>query len=229
MIIGPLPQVAIVIPVLNDFDAAAAALFHLPADPDVEIVLVDGDYDDRLDALAGSRADTRLVRTRSGRAHQMNAGAAHADAPWLLFLHADSKLPSGWRDQMTALRPEICGGWFIFRLDDDAWQARAIERGVALRVRILALPYGDQGIFVRREVFERLGGFPDLPLMEDVAFVRALQRCGPVVELPLALETSARRWRRDGWFRRSARNVAILLLYTAGVSPTVLARLYSDA
>jgi len=226
VIIGPLPQVSIVVPVLHDFDAAAALLFRLPADPQVEIVLVDGDYDERLDALVCSRTDTRLVRSQSGRGHQMNIGAAHSRAPWLLFLHADSTLPAGWRQRITNLSPEICGGWFRFRLDDDAWQARVIERGVAIRVWLLRLPYGDQGIFVRREVFDRLRGYRELPLMEDVAFVRALRRYGPVAELPLALATSARRWRRDGWLRRSARNIAVLLLYAVGVSPSRLARFY---
>jgi len=211
VIIGPLPQVSIVVPVLHDFDAAAALLFRLPADPQVEIVLVDGDYDERLDALVCSRTDTRLVRSQFGR---------------LLFLHADSTLPAGWRQRITNLSPEICGGWFRFRLDDDAWQARVIERGVAIRVWLLRLPYGDQGIFVRREVFDRLRGYRELPLMEDVAFVRALRRYGPVAELPLALATSARRWRRDGWLRRSARNIAVLLLYAVGVSPSRLARFY---
>jgi GT2 family glycosyltransferase len=100
---------------------------------------------------------------------------------------------------------------------------------VAVRVRLWSLPYGDQGIFVRRDVFDRLGGYRDWPLMEDVDFVRRLRRTGRMVELPSALVTSARRWERDGWFRRSSRNIALVLLFMAGVPPATLARWYSRA
>ena len=113
---------------------------------------------------------------------------------------------------------------FQFALDDRAWQARLIERGVALRVRLFRLPYGDQGLFVRRRTFAALGGYREIALMEDVEFVRRLVTAGRVVELPHALVTSARRWRRDGWFRRSARNLTLLSLYFCGVPPRVLAR-----
>ncbi|HEY6360144.1 MAG TPA: hypothetical protein VIX63_03530, partial [Vicinamibacterales bacterium] len=122
---------------------------------------------------------------------------------------------------------DAVGGWFRFALDDAAWQARVIERGVAWRVRLFGLPYGDQGLFVRRDTFRTLGGFRELPLMEDVEFVRRLGRAGRPFELPLPLVTSSRRWRRDGWWRRSARNLAILACYLAGVSPARLARWYS--
>ena len=123
----------------------------------------------------------------------------------------------------------VVGGWFRFALDDTAWQARVIERLVAWRVRHLRLPYGDQGLFVRRNAFERLGGFRELPLLEDVEFVRRLVRAGRTVELPLALATSPRRWHRDGWFRRSTKNIAIVGLYLAGVQPARLARWYRGA
>jgi hypothetical protein len=118
------------------------------------------------------------------------------------------------------------GGWFRFALDDPAWQARVIERLVAWRVRQWRLPYGDQGLFVRKDVFQRLGGFREMVFLEDIEFVRRLVRSGPVVEIPLPLLTSARRWKQDGWFRRSARNLAIVGLYLAGVSPVRLSRWY---
>jgi hypothetical protein len=104
-----------------------------------------------------------------------------------------------------------------------------IERLTAWRVRWLRLPYGDQGMFARRQVFAALGGFPDFPLMEDVSFIRRLGRAGPVVELPLPIQTSARRWRRDGWFRRSTKNLALVGLYFLGVAPERLARWYRSA
>ena len=167
---------------------------------------------------------------------------------WLLFLHADSQLPSDWlnvfqagtqqREDPTEANPEsnpearipkpedVVGGWFRFALDDAAWQARLIERAVAWRVRLFRLPYGDQGLFVRRRTFAALGGYRDIPLMEDVEFVGRLLDQGPVVELPRTITTSARRWRRDGWFRRSARNMTLLSLYFCGVPPRLLARWY---
>jgi rSAM/selenodomain-associated transferase 2 len=221
------PLVSIVVPVFEDFPAAAALLAQVAPDRRVEIVLADGGTDARLEQLAGSRADTRIVRTQKGRARQMNAGAAAAAGDWLWFVHADSRLPPGWLDAFAALPPDAAGGWFAFALDSLAWQARLIEAGVRWRVRTWMLPYGDQGLFVRRPVFDALGGFADLPLMEDVEFIGRLRDAGHVCEIPLVLTTSARRWRRDGWMRRSARNLALVTLYRLGVAPARLAQWYA--
>ena len=220
------PLVTIVTPVLGDTDAARTLLAQIPGTLDIEIIVVDGAADPAIEAVVAAHGRATLRRSAAGRGHQMNAGAAGAAGEWLLFLHADSTLPPGWLPAMTALGDAAAGGWFRFALDDAAWQARLIERLVAWRVHRLRLPYGDQGLFVRRRVFERLGGFRELPLLEDVEFVRRLVRAGPVVELPLALGTSSRRWRRDGWFRRSTKNMAIVGLYLAGVPPARLARWY---
>lgn len=215
-----------VIPVLNDAEAVERLVGQIGPDVQVEVVIVDGGLDVRLDRVAGTRPGTRVIRTGAGRARQMNAGAGDASGEWLLFLHADSQLPPGWREAMAAIPDAAIGGWFEFALDDAAWQARVIERLVRWRVRLMRLPYGDQGLFVRRAVFGEMGGFADLPFLEDVDFVRRLGAAGPVAEVPLPLRTSARRWRRDGWFRRSARNSLIVGLYFAGVSPARLARWY---
>jgi rSAM/selenodomain-associated transferase 2 len=225
----PPPLVTVVIPVLADAAAAQSLLATMPVAPGVEIILVDGGQDIDLDQLAATRPDVRLYRTAAGRGHQMNVGARAASGDWLLFLHADSRLPVGWEDALRRLDSHVVGGWFRFALDDDAWQARVIEYLVSWRVRALRLPYGDQGLFVRRAVFESMGGYRELPLFEDVEFVRRLARKGVVVGLPLPLRTSARRWKRDGWLRRSARNVTLVVLYFAGVSPAWLARHYGKA
>lgn len=221
-----MPWLSVVIPVLNDVAAAERLLGQIEPDPQVEVLIVDGGCDASLDRVADSRPGTRVLRTSAGRARQMNAGAREAAGEWLLFLHADSALPPGWRGAIAGLPPGAIGGWFEFALDDSAWQARAIERLVRWRVRVLRLPYGDQGLFVRRAAFNDMAGFADLPLLEDVEFVRRLVGAGPVAEVPLPLRTSARRWRRDGWFRRSARNSLIVGLYLAGCSPARLARWY---
>ena len=214
------------VPVLSDADGAARLVGQVRPRQEVEVLIVDGGGDSRLDEL-GALPHVDVIRTAPGRGRQMNAGAAVATGEWLLFLHADSLLPDGWEDAVRDVPAAAIGGWFRFALDDPAWQARVIERGVALRVRLFRLPYGDQGLLVRSRVFRALGGFADLPLLEDVEFVRRLVQAGPVVQLPLPLVTSARRWRRDGWFRRSARNLAIVSGYFAGVPPRWLARRYS--
>jgi rSAM/selenodomain-associated transferase 2 len=220
------PLVTVVIPVLRDTEAAKGLLAAMPVTPDVEIIVVDGAHDEDLDRYVQSRPGARLVRTAAGRGHQMNVGAAAGSGEWLLFLHADSQLPTDWLGAFRALGNRVGGGWFRFALDDPAWQARVLERLVSWRVRLLHLPYGDQGLFIRRQHFQRMGGYRELPLFEDVEFVRRLGRLDEVVEMPLPLRTSARRWRRDGWVRRSARNVTLTILYFAGVSPAWLERRY---
>lgn len=228
-----MPMISVVVPVAEDEAAAERLLAQLRPDERLEIILADGGGNPGLAAMAGRRPDVRIVRSPRGRGRQMNAGAAAARGEWLLFLHADSTLPDRWLDVFLRVtsggrggRPPS-GGWFQFALDDPSWQARLVERGVRWRVRWLGLPYGDQGLFAARHTFDTLGGYRELPLMEDVDFVRRLAASGPVVEVPLALTTSARRWRADGWFRRSARNLALVSLYLAGVSPFRLARWYA--
>jgi len=220
-----MPPVTVVIPVRADSAALTALLGQLTPDPRFDIVVADGGGAGS-GIVATARPDIRVVATPPGRARQMNAGAAIATGDWLLFLHADSRLPRGWLDLLLSTAPGHTGGWFAFALDDTAWQARLIEWGVRWRVRLFRLPYGDQGLFVRRTTFQTLGGYTELALMEDVDFVRRLVAAGPVVELPAVLTTSARRWRQDGWARRTLRNTALVLLYLAGVSPNRLARWY---
>lgn len=220
------PLVSLVVPVVDDLDALERLLAGLRPDPRLDILVADGAGDPRLDRIAGARPDVRVVRSARGRAVQMNAAAQVSTAPWLLFVHADSRMPPGWLDHFNSWPPAVAGGWFVFALDDDAWQARVIERGVSWRVRLLQLPYGDQGLFARRDVFRRMGGYRDLPLMEDVDFIRRLRREGRCLEIPLPLATSSRRWRRDGWFRRTAQNTVLIALYFIGVAPSTLARWY---
>jgi rSAM/selenodomain-associated transferase 2 len=222
--------VSIVIPVRHDATALAQLLAQLPPAPDVELIVsVAAPMDDATQALRQGRGDVRWLETAPGRGVQLNAGADLAGGEWLWFLHADSRVPRGWLHafrSMSSADDGFVGGSFRFVLDSRAWQARFLEQMVALRVRALALPYGDQGIFVRRAVFQSIGGFAPLPLMEDVDFVRRLKRIGRLRHLSLQLTTSARRWERDGWVRRSAGNLLILTMYLAGVSPQRLARRY---
>jgi rSAM/selenodomain-associated transferase 2 len=221
------PLVSVIVPVLADRDAACQLIPQIPVDFRVEIIVAEAGTESGLESLSRGRPDITVIHTQQGRGRQMNAAAGLARGEWLLFLHADSRLPTDWLDlfQSTYVQ-EVVGGWFRFALDDRAWQARLIERGVACRVRFFKLPYGDQGLFVRREAFAALGGYREIALMEDVEFVRRLVNAGRVVEIPRTITTSARRWRRDGWFRRSARNLTLLSLYFCGVPPRILARWY---
>lgn len=192
-----------------------------------EIVIADGGSGDGTVAIA-ERFGARIVHAPKGRGVQLAAGAEAARGEWLLFLHADTLPGHGWRGAVArhiAAVPEQAG-YFGFRLVDRAWQARIVERGVAGRVRLLALPYGDQGLLVPRSLYERVGGYRPLPLMEDVDLVL---RIGRRRLRPLGEEawTSAERWRRDGWLRRSARNLACLALFRLGVSAERIARFYS--
>ena len=222
------PTASVIIPVLDDRPQLGLTLDALGRCEPVEVIVVDGGEHDRSAALEERHPHVRWLRSSPGRALQMNVGASQARGEWLIFLHADTRLPNRWLDELdrAGRDPAIVGGSFTFQLDSDSRWARVIERGVAARVRWLNLPYGDQALFVRREVFRSLGGYRDMPLMEDVEFVRRLNRAGRLHHSLLPVVTSARRWERDGAIRQSAENVALVILYFLGVSPEHLARLY---
>jgi rSAM/selenodomain-associated transferase 2 len=215
-------MLSVVIPTLNAAATLGPCLAALrQAD---EILVVDGGSADGTAALAQS-SGARLVRSPRGRGVQLAAGAAAARGDWLLFLHADTKLASGWRE--SAERHMACdpdkAACFRFRLDAGERRARLVEAGVALRVRMLGLPYGDQGLLVSRRLYDEVGGYRPLALMEDVDLV---WRIGRISALEVDAVTSAERWRRGGWLRRSGRNLLCLALYRAGMSPDRVARLY---
>lgn len=217
-------MLTIVIPALNASASLGACFATL--DGADEIVVVDGGSSDDSAAVA-DRSGARVIAAPRGRGSQLRAGGEAARGDWLLFLHADTRLGAGWREAVAAhvgTMPERAG-YFDLRLDDGAWQARVIERGVALRVRLLGLPYGDQGLLISRRLYDDVGGYRSLVLMEDVDLARRLGR-HRLRRLDATALTSAERWRRDGWLRRSTRNLACLALYAAGVAPTRLARFY---
>ena len=225
------PFVSIVVPVLNDAAQLEQFLGVLPAPThgrSCEIIVVDGGADPALDPLRGKFDDVRWSAAPAGRGQQMNHGASLARGRWLLFVHADTRLAPGWDAEVARADAVagVVGGSFRFALDAPEWQARVLERGVSWRVRWLNAPYGDQALFARRDVFEAIGGYRPWPVMEDVDLVRQLGRSGRLWHSDLPVRVSARRWRRDGWFRRSVQNMGLVTLYLAGVSPERLARVY---
>jgi rSAM/selenodomain-associated transferase 2 len=220
----PEPRLSIVVPALNAGRQLGSCLAALAGED--EIIVVDGHSSDDTVAVALERG-VRVVTAPRGRGTQLRAGAEAATGDWLLFVHADTRLAPEWRDRVArhiAARPDSAA-CLALRLDHPAWQARVIERTVATRVRLFALPYGDQGLLVPRGLYDSIGGFRALPLMEDVDLVWRIGR-KRLARLDAAALTSADKWQRDGWLRRSARNLACLALYTCGVSAERIARLY---
>lgn len=221
-------ELAALLPTLNAAASLPRSLAAL-ADTVAEVVVADGGSSDGTRALAEA-AGARVVAAPRGRGSQLATGAAALRAPWMLVLHADTIPGPGWREAAEAFMADPANAdraaHFRFALDDAAPQARRLEAAVAWRCRVLALPYGDQGLLIRRGFYESLGGFRPIPLMEDVDLVRRIGRAR-LAGLEAPFVTSAERWRREGWWRRSARNIACLSLWYAGVPPERLARLYA--
>ena len=222
-------QITVIIPVLNEEKTIAATLDGLMALRPYEIIVVDGDSDDRTWEIC-RQAGVRVLNSGRGRARQMNYGAHHATGDVLLFLHADTSLPpSAFHDITNALDSlNRVGGRFDVELEGRHWMLKVIGALINFRSRATKIGTGDQAIFVRREVFMRMGGYPDLPLMEDIAFCRALKKAGRVACLRSRVVTSARRWESDGVWWTIIRMWTLKFLYFAGVSPARLKQFYAD-
>lgn len=221
-------DLGVVIPTLNEarhLPGLLADLRQLPIT--IRVVVADGGSHDRTVPLArAAGADT--VITARGRATQMNVGARLLQHPWLCFLHADVRLAAPARADLerTIADPRVDAAVWRLAIDAEGWWFRIVERGARWRDRVGGLAYGDQGLLVRRRLFERVGGFPEIPVMEDVALIRRLRRVARVRRLSSALLVSPRRWRREGPYRTLLRNTSLLTAYLAGVSPHRLVRWY---
>jgi rSAM/selenodomain-associated transferase 2 len=221
---------SVVVPMLNEAAAIASTLDALRRGaPDAELIVVDGGSTDASVAIARPLCDTLLDASR-GRAHQMNAGARASHGDVLVFVHADTIVPPTFAaDIASALSdPAVVGGRFDVELDAGALPYRIIGAMINIRSRISRTGTGDQAIFVRRDVFDRLGGFPELELCEDLEFSRRLKRIGRIACLRTRVTTSARRWNRDGVARTVVRMWLIRAMYLLGVPPARLKRMYAD-
>jgi len=222
-------RISVILPVLNEEKTISRTLAAVMALHPHEIIVVDGGSADRTRRIS-VEAGAKVLMTGPGRARQMNRGALEATGDVLLFLHADTQLPaSAFRDIESALSDaRYLGGRFDVELDSDRWLLKVVGFMISLRSRHSKVGTGDQAIFVRREILAELGGFPDMPLMEDIAFCRMLRRAGKVACLRSKVVTSARRWEADGVWRTIFKMWMLKLLYLAGVPPARLKRFYAD-
>lgn len=197
-----------------------------------EVILADGGSRDATRHIAED-AGAVVIDAPRGRGSQLAAGAAAARGDWLLFLHADTVLETGWEAEARRFLAGTgagssgeAAGYFQFQLDDRGPMPRLLETVVRLRCALLALPYGDQGLLISKRLYAETGGYEPLPLMEDVDLVRRLGR-RRLRALSARAVTSAARYRRDGYGARMLRNAGCLALYYLGVPPSRIARLYA--
>ena len=222
-------MLSIVIPVLNEASNLERLLPDLSQKcPGAEVIVVDGGSTDGSTQVVAQYPLARLVVSPRGRARQMNAGAREARGEILLFLHADTRLPDGAAEAIRAALadPRVVGGRFDVRLDSPRVIFRLIAFFINCRSRLSRIATGDQGLFLRHHIFAEMGGYPEIPLMEDVEFSKRLKRCGTIACLRLAVTASARKWEQEGVVRTVLLMWMLRLLYFFGVRPARLHRLY---
>lgn len=188
-----------------------------------ELVITDGGSSDSTLRIA-EEAGAKLVAGPASRGAQLRRGAAAAEGEWLLFVHADTVLQPGWTNAVQAGLTRSGAYYAILRFDAVGLAAQWVSLWANFRARFLGLPYGDQTLLIDRTTYDAVGGFADIPLMEDVAMARALK--GRLRILPMVAVTSAERYKAQGWARRGARNLVILTRYLLGADPERLATAY---
>jgi rSAM/selenodomain-associated transferase 2 len=220
-------MISVIVPVLNEARNLTKTLKRIEAIDNVEIIVVDGgSRDDTVEVAEALGA--KVIQSLPGRAIQMNLGATVAKGDILLFLHGDTCLPLrfdilAWQ---ALTQPGVVAGAFELEIDGAGWGLRLVEWGVNWRSRLLKLPYGDQAIFLKTSVFHSIGGFPELPIMEDFELVRQLRQLGKISIVPASVLTSGRRWQKLGIFGTTLMNQFTILAYLLGVSPKAIARWY---
>ncbi|MEH1966146.1 TIGR04283 family arsenosugar biosynthesis glycosyltransferase [Nostoc sp.] len=220
-------KISIIIPAINEAGNIKEAIATTQQSINIEVILVDAGSKDGTVEIAQSLG-VKVISSSLGRAVQMNVGALGASGEILLFLHADTRLPIGFDEMIrTALQePGTVAGAFKLRIDASLLSLRWVEWGVNLRSHFYQMPYGDQAIFLTKEVFQQIDGFPELPIMEDFELMRRLKSIGRVVIIPMPVVTSARRWLQKGVFKTTLLNQIVIIAYLLGVSPERIRRWY---
>ena len=219
--------ISVIIPTLDEASHLGATLSRLQGGSEIETIVVDAGSTDETKRIARDHG-AKVLDAPRGRARQMNAAAAVATGRILLFLHADTRLPEGFDGHVrrTLAGAGVIAGVFRLRIEGAGRTLRFMQRVANFRARYLHMPYGDQAIFVRSDVFHWLGRFPELPIMEDYELVRRLRRRGRIHVAEACAATSARRWQTLGPWRTWWINQMVVLGYRLGVSPKRLARWY---
>jgi rSAM/selenodomain-associated transferase 2 len=220
-------RISIIIPTLNEAKNIQAAINSTKPSTNVEIIVVDGGSNDGTPAIAQSLGAT-VISSVPGRAIQMNTGAAIASGEILLFLHADTRLPPGYDEMIRQelQKPKTIAGAFTLRIDAPHWGLRLVEWGVKWRSRFYQLPYGDQAIFLTKTAFDKVGHFPQIPIMEDFELINRLKRLNKISIIKAPVITSSRRWLKKGIFMTTLLNQIIIIAYLLGVSPEKIRQWY---
>jgi len=221
--------ISIIIPTLNEASNLKEAIITSQSSSNIEIIVVDGGSKDETLLIAKS-LNIKVIISPPGRANQMNIGAMAASGEILLFLHADTRLPTNF-DQMirtTLAKPGIVAGAFTLQINYPHWGLRLVEFGVKWRCNLWQMPYGDQGIFITKDVFQQVGNFPQIPIMEDFEIMRKLRNLGKIYLLPTPVITSPRRWLKKGIIQTTIWNQIIVIAYLLGVSPHRIRNWYSS-
>lgn len=226
----PPEKISIIMPVRNEAKTLATSLSRLKLSHNEELVVVDGESTDETVSIARGFTD-KVFTTGTGRASVMNYGAGKANGDILLFLHSDCILPDKGFSMIRGVisDPGVAAGAFFLRIADPKLRFRIIESLTNVRARATYLLYGDQGMFLRKEVFQRIGGFADIPLMEDIEISRRLRKEGRVVFIRPPIISSPRRWLNEGIIHTTLRDWLIAFSYTfLNVSPHRLIKYYRD-
>lgn len=220
-------KVSIIVPTLNEELVLEKTLTQIQQLSPHELIVSDGGSTDDTSQIA-KKFSHHIVTGPAGRAIQMNAGANEATGDLLLFLHADNRLePESYRKMLECMEnPEWIGGAFTLCIESDKWSISLITLLANIRARYFGLAYGDQGFFVRKEVFKDMNGFSPIPICEDLDFYRRFRKKGPVILLREKTHTSPRRWIKEGIGFTTARNVLIAILFGLGFPPRTLTKWY---
>ncbi|MEH2196603.1 MAG: TIGR04283 family arsenosugar biosynthesis glycosyltransferase [Nostoc sp.] len=220
-------RISIIIPTLNEAGNIKEAIATTEPNTNIEVIIVDGGSKDDTIEIAKS-LNVKVISSSPSRAVQMNTGAIAATGDILLFLHADTRLPIGFDEMIrTALQqPGNVAGAFKLQIDASLFSLRWVELGVNLRSHFCQMPYGDQAIFLTKEIFQQIGGFPEFPIMEDFELIRRLKPIGRIVIISTPVLTSARRWLQKGVFKTTLLNQIVIIAYFLGVSPERISRWY---
>ncbi len=220
-------KISIIIPVLNEAASIAAVIQQALTGENIEIIVSDGGSRDQTVEMVQSLG-VSVIQSSPGRAQQMNRGAKQATGDILLFLHADTFLPHQFDDyiRQSLMERRTIAGAFQLKIGANLRGIRWVEKMVNWRSQFLQLPYGDQAIFLKRSTFWQMGGFPQLPIMEDFELIRNLQKWGRVAIAPVAVQTSGRRWQKLGVFKTTLLNQVIIIGYFLGIPPHRLAHCY---